>query len=106
MKEEAKGELIFTLDKVYKLKFERYYLSDQIERIKVFGKTSELLLQSDRPEIKANNKRRAIKWKIISELNQGIFKNTDFLNTLFNNLEYALDRIDFPRQPWIHPKNY
>jgi hypothetical protein len=100
------GELFFRVDNTrYTLHFERYYISNQIERIKVFGKKTEMRLQCDRPEIKLNNKKRAIKWKIISELTQELFKNAVFVNTLLLNLENELDRIDFPKEPIKHWKN-
>lgn len=106
MNDNIKGELNFSVGKAgYNLKFERYYLSEQIERIKVYGKEKELLLQCDRPEIKLNNKRRAVKWKIISQLNPEIYKYPLFIATLTIELEHALDKIDFPRQSYEHPKN-
>jgi hypothetical protein len=70
-------------------------LSNQIERIKVYGKKSELLLQSDRPEIKNNNKRKPTNWKIISILNPEIFKNAVFINILLHYLEDALKQDRF-----------
>ena len=106
MQQDAKGKLFFCFDqKKYNLNFQRYYLSNQIERIKVYGKKSELLLQSDRPEIKNNNKRKSTNWKIISTLNPEIFNNSIFINILLHYLEDELNRIDFPKQPFTHPKN-
>lgn len=104
--QDAAGDLWFTADTTrYRLKFERYYLSEQIERIKVYGKKTEILLQSDRPAIRNNKKRSAIKWKIISEIKPEIFKNAVLINTIFINLENELDKIDYPKAPTTHRKN-
>ena len=82
---------------IYTLNFERYYHSDQIERIRVFGRERELLLQSDRPDIKGNNRRKAVKWKIISDARPEMFKNAVFINMIFLTLEYELNNIEYPK---------
>lgn len=44
MQKHLKGKLIFMVDnKKYHLNFERYYLSDQIERVKVFARKTLLV---------------------------------------------------------------
>ncbi|UEG50867.1 hypothetical protein LK994_05185 [Ferruginibacter lapsinanis] len=100
------GKLDFSVgSKRFKLSFERYYLSEQIERIRVSGKEKTMELQSNRPEIKLNNKRKAVNWKIISQLNPEIYKHPLFITELTIVLEYTLDEIDFPKRPYINPKN-
>lgn len=106
MENNISGKIQIQVDKTkYNLNFERYYLSDQIERIRVFGKSREILLQSDRPFLKRDRKRKAVNWKIISKINPDIFKNAVLVNTLLINLEDELEKIDFPKDGFIHYKN-
>ena len=64
----ASGKIQFSAEgRLFNLAFERFHLSDQIERIRVYGKTSKMELQSDRPFLRINNARKAVKWQIISD---------------------------------------
>ena len=52
------GANTFTLDA------EKVYESDQIMRIKVYGKHSYILLENDYPFLQATKSKKAIKWKV------------------------------------------
>ena len=94
------GELKFRSDSaLYKLNFERYYRSDQIEKIKVFGKEKEIHLQSDRPTINNQKKKRAPKWKILGDVKPEIYSQSPFLAQLIYVLESILDEIDNGKGP-------
>ena len=52
-KHDAKGSVKFLVyPNAYELKFERYYISEQVEKIRVIGKTKDLLISCDRPAIR------------------------------------------------------
>lgn len=100
------GKLKFQVDRTtYTLSFERYYLSDQIEKVKVFGKEREIHFRTDRPEIRNNNRKRAAKFKIIEGASIELVKYPAFINALIFQLETMLDHIDFPQPPQTHRKN-
>lgn len=105
----ATGNISINNDGVLvKLQFERYYLSDQIERIRVYGKEKEIKIQSDRPFIRANNFKKAVKWQIISAPTKDMFKFPVFINSIFITLQQILDKEDGHKTKWdwsMHPKN-
>ena len=98
MEPNQAGQLRFTAEgKYYTLSYKRIYLSDSIERINVFGKEKSILFQSDRPEIRLKEKRRAPKWKIIEGGNPEMMKHSVFIHSLIYQLESELDHIEFPK---------
>lgn len=48
----------------HSLKAEKIYHSDQVMRIKVYGKKGFLLLENDYPFVQLKNSKKAIKWKV------------------------------------------
>ncbi|MFT3679410.1 MAG: hypothetical protein QM791_04005 [Ferruginibacter sp.] len=98
MENEITGVLRFEVEsQKYELNYQRYYLSNQIEKIKVYGKAKEIHMQSDRPEIRLNNKKRTPKWKIISAINPEMYVHSKFYAMLEYVLENTLEHIDFPK---------
>lgn len=91
----------------FRLEFERYHISDQIEKLHITGEIN-IDVQSDRPYLKANNKRKSVEWKVISDIKQGMFSNSgsSFLVDLFQQLEWTLDAMDFPRGPKFQKKSW
>lgn len=105
-KPDANGKLHFTSDDVpYRLSFQRIYCSLQIERIRIYGKNSEMIVQSDRPDIHINNRRKEVNWKIISEQKPALFEHPAFIIDMLVQLEFVLNKLDFPKAPYINPKN-
>lgn len=99
-KDNTKGEIKFRSEGVlYTLQYERYYQSEQIEKIKVFGKEKEIHFQNDRPSIITHKKRKAPNWKIISGLKPELFGKSPFIAQLLYVLESVLNEIDNGQGP-------
>lgn len=106
MENDIRGTLIFDAEKkTFELQFHRYYLSDQIERVRISGSTREIELESNRPWMKRNNKKGQALWKVISKYRLEMFHHPEFFAALSACLNWNLDKIDFPRPEYAHPKN-
>jgi hypothetical protein len=100
------GKIVFNHDGTkYTLRYQRYYLSSQVERVKVFGKSTEIHFQSNRPVAKNGKKKTTPKWKIIEPISKEVLNHPKFIHTLLYVLESVLDSVDFPRGPYVNPKD-
>jgi hypothetical protein len=75
--------------KALNLKAELYYHSDQVMRIKVFGKNRSISLQNNYPLIK--KRKMAFKWKII----EGAISDPSLFESIMGELERMIKK-DFP----------
>jgi hypothetical protein len=82
---------------LYTLNYVRYYLSENIEKIKVYGKEKEIHLQSNRPELSRKKNKRAAQWKIISGITPELYNNSPFVAQLLYVIETVLEEIDNPK---------
>lgn len=70
-----------------RLTVEQVYLSDQLEKYKVSGRNKSLILQSNRPLLRAKGmKTRRPAWKLI----EGNINDTAFLKRLIETVEAYL----------------
>ena len=80
----------------FKLKYHKQravveYKSKQIIRIRVYGKTSSMLLENNYPSIRFSKSKKGVQWKV----RQGAMKNPDqdtaqLLINIFYQLEYYM----------------
>lgn len=69
------------------LKAERIYQSEQIERIRVFGKNRSIVLQSNRPLLRLKGlKNKRLDWKLV----EGQMNNSHVLQAIIHKLERLL----------------
>jgi hypothetical protein len=78
--------------KNYNLAAEKVYESDQVMRIKVYGKKDFILLENDYPFILFKNSKKAIKWKLKNEgfVNMQCVEDCELVAAIIRNLEYQL----------------
>ncbi len=95
----------FYKGKAHFLDAKKVYESDQVMRIKVFGKTDYILLENDYPFILLKNSNKAIKWKLKNEgfVDIKCKEDAELIASIIRNLEYELkgkeskiqDRINY-----------
>jgi hypothetical protein len=80
----------------FKLEAEKVYESDQIMRIKVYGKKDFILLENDYPFILFNNSKKAIKWKLKTEgfIDMQCKEECELVAGIIRKLEYQLKGKD------------
>jgi hypothetical protein len=72
------------------LKADMIYQSNQVERIKVIGRNRSIVLQNNRPLLKAKGlKLKRVDWKLI----EGEMHNSHVLQTIIQKLEKYLNRF-------------
>lgn len=77
--------------KSYTLKAEQEYCSNQIMRIRVFGKFSTLLLENNFPYLQLTNSKKGIKWKLKEgKLLDNGAKSAQLFSRILTELEYKL----------------
>lgn len=75
--------------KYVRLKVERVYLSNQIERFNVIARNRTIVIQSNRPLLRANGmKHRKPDWKLV----EGEIFNMSFLVSLINTIYRHIKR--------------
>lgn len=80
----------------HKLLAEKVYESNQVMRIKVYGKTNFILLENDYPFILFKNSKKAIKWKLKNEgfIDMQCVEDCELVAGIIRKLEYQLKGKD------------
>lgn len=78
--------------KGYTLPAEKVYESNQVMRIKVYGKKDFILLENDYPFLLFKNSKKAIKWKLKNEgfIDMQCVEDCELVAGIIRNLEYQL----------------
>ncbi len=83
-------------NKPYTLRADIAYHSAQIMRIRVFGKTSSLLLENNYPLLRSQKSKKGIQWKIREgSMQDGSEKNSRLLLHIMEQLERIIKK-EFP----------
>jgi hypothetical protein len=76
----------------FTLEAEKVYESDQIMRVKVYGKKGFILLENDYPFIILQHSKKAIKWKLKNEgfIDMQCKEDCELVADIIRKLEYEL----------------
>ena len=74
---------IYYKSKILNLRCETIYQSDQISRVKVWGKNRAIVLQNNIPYLEATGKKGKVNWKLI----EGEMYSDELLTVIINELE-------------------
>ena len=91
----------------FKMKVERIYEGDSLERYRVTGGGRSIVLQTDRLLLKKTGSRKKQDWKI----KEGDLMNADpkaaaeGILEICDAIEYKVETIENPPEPYVHPKN-
>lgn len=92
---------IYYNQKRVKIQAEIIYNSPQIEKIKLTIGTHEMIIESNRPLLKAKNlNKKRIQWKV----REGAIKNAYAFELMLESIESYLRKEG--KKPFIHPKNH
>lgn len=84
----------------FTLQAEKVYESEQIMRIKVYGKHSYILLENDYPFLQATKSKKAIKWKV--KEGDFISKNRKQDAELVVDIIYRLEDLIKNKKPYAY----
>jgi len=74
---------IYYKSKILNLRCETVYQSDQITRVKVWGRNRHIVLQNNIPYLNATGKKGKVNWKLI----EGEMYSDELLSVIINELE-------------------
>ena len=74
---------IYYKSKILNLRCETIYQSDQMYRVKVWGKNRHIVLQNNIPYLEATGKKGKVKWKLI----EGEMYSDELLSAIIKELE-------------------